>query len=43
MYRDDILTISHHLKEPMSQLNQHFQVKADSIKVSETYLGARIA
>ena len=42
MYTDNILIVSHRLKEAMSQLDQNFLVKGDSIGLPKTYLGAQV-
>ena len=42
VYIDDILIVSHWLKEAMSQLDQNFLVKGDSISPPKTYLGAQV-
>ena len=42
VYTDDILVISHRAKEAMSQLDQHFLAKKDSIGHPTTYLGAQV-
>ena len=42
VYTDDILVISHELKEALIQLDQHFLLKRDSIKEPDLYLGSQI-
>ena len=42
VYMDDILVIFHRAKEAMSQLDQHFLVKKDSIGPPTTYLGTQV-
>ena len=42
VYTDDILVFSHRAKETMSQLDQHFLVKKDSIGPPTTYLGTQV-
>ena len=42
VYTDDILIISHRPREAMSQLDQNFLVKSDSIGSPSTYLGAQV-
>ena len=42
VYTDDILIVSHRPREAMSQLDQNFLVKSDSIGSPTTYLGAQV-
>ena len=42
VYTDDILVISHEPKEALTQLDQHFLLKRDSIKEPDLYLGSQI-
>ena len=42
VYIDDILIISHGPKEALTQLDQHFLLKHDSIKEPNLYLGSQI-
>ena len=43
VYTDDILIISIHGNEIMSQLDQHCMVKKDSIGFPDIYLGAQVS
>ena len=42
VFTDDILIVSHQPREVMTQLDQNFLVKKDSIEKPKTYLGAQI-
>ena len=42
VYMDDLLVISHKPKETLTQLDQHYHLKSDSIGISTTYLGSQV-
>ena len=42
IYTDYLLVISHKPKETLTQLNQHYHIKSDSIGIPKTYLGSQV-